>query len=102
MNYNQCLVLVRTMYYENYGSVDSVHWKPKGVREFKVVMDVDNMFYMRDKVEEMFRVMCDRMRDDFYNFYRFDYTSYEVFFEEPTDVTEKFNQLWNEKIKVGN
>jgi hypothetical protein len=44
------LVRITAQYYENYGSSEAPHWKPKGGHEFSLRADSDLFFYCKRSV----------------------------------------------------
>lgn len=100
MDYNKCLVKVTCQYYENYGfSEGEVSWKTKGGTYYQLYMSVDDVMYGEDKMVEVLKEYFSKLGNDFW---KVEYLTHEIQFFETEDITQEFNTLWDEKMKVGN
>ena len=84
------LVQITTQFFENYGSIESPHWKPKGSLMFKMYVDSDDFFYLEEQCIEAIRLLLFEKSN---NHERFDYVSHELVFQEPIMIHEKEFQM---------
>lgn len=82
------LVRITAQYYENYGSAQAPHWKPKGGQEFTVRADSDSFFYCKEECVLAIKKMLKARSNDYC---RYQYIDHDVVFDEPIPLsTEEF------------
>ena len=96
----ETLVRIESQYYENYGSAEAPHWKPKGGQEFTVRIDSDIIFYNKEGAESVIAHMLDDRSNE--------YVRYELIYMEPVfcepialDV-DIFNALYDAQCEMAN
>ena len=96
------LVHIFTQYYENYGSVEAPHWKPKGGQMFSVNVDSDALMYCEDDVIINTMKHAVSQHDSF--LFKYEYVSHELVFSDIISLNdEEFaNQLYDENCKFHN
>ena len=87
------LVRIESQYYENYGSAEAPHWKPKGGQEFTIRIDSDILLYNKEGAESVIAQMLD---DNSTEYSRYEFISMEPVFCEPIELdTYIFNALYD-------
>lgn len=87
------LVRIESQYYENYGSAEAPHWKPKGGQEFSIRIDSDILFYNKEGAETVIALMLERWSNEYA---RYELISMEPIFCEPIELgTDIFNALYD-------
>jgi hypothetical protein len=80
------LVRITAQYYENYGSAEAPHWKPKGGQEFSLRADSDSFFYCEEEcVKAIKKLLVVRSSD----YVRYEYLEHELVFEEPRELSSE-------------
>jgi hypothetical protein len=88
------LVRIEAQYYENYGTDQAPHWKPKGGQEFCLRADSDSFFYCKEECIKAIEKILSRMSSDYV---RYEYLSHDLVFEEPRVIsTETFEAALQE------
>lgn len=88
----ETLVRIEAQYFENYGSAEAPHWKPKGGQEFTIRIDSDILFYNKEGVESVIAHMLDDLSNDYV---RYELISFEPVFSEPKQLDQSlFDTLY--------
>jgi len=87
------LVRIESQYFENYGSAEAPHWKPKGGQEFTIRIDSDILFYNKEGMESVIANMLDNNSTEYA---RYELISTEPVFCEPIELdSDIFNVLYD-------
>lgn len=88
------LVRIEAQYYENYGTDQAPHWKPKGGQEFSLRADSDSFFYCKEECIKAIQKILSGMSSDYV---RYEYLSHDLVFSEPHVIhTEAFEAALQE------
>ena len=94
----ETLVRIESQYYENYGSAEAPHWKPKGGQEFTVRIDSDILFYNKEGAESVIAHMLDDRSNEYV---RYELISMEPVFYEPIALdVDIFNALYDAQVEM--
>ena len=96
---SQNTVIISTQTFENYGTSEAPHWKPKGEQTFKLITDTDSFLYGEDTCIKAIETLLVRQSN---TLFRYEYRSHDIIFHEPVelDSTEFETELNNEFAKI--
>jgi len=94
----ETLVRIESQYYENYGSAEAPHWKPKGGQEFTVRIDSDIILWDQEGAESVIAHMLDDRSNEYV---RYELISMEPVFCEPIALdVDIFNALYDAQVEM--
>lgn len=83
--------------FENYGSANNPHWKPKGGLEYTAYVSDSMRMYASD--EEIKDICIDVLEAESNDYQRVEYVQHE-FADTSIEVTDKFKALFNRKFQT--
>ena len=89
------LVRITAQYYENYGSAEAPHWKPKGGMKFSLRADSDSFFYCTEECVKAIKMLLAAKSGDFT---RLEYLEHELVFEEPRVLSSEDFEMALQKV----
>jgi hypothetical protein len=90
------LVRITAQYYENYGTAEAPHWKPKGGQEFSLRADSDLFFYGQEEcVKAIKMLLVDKSSD----YARYEYLEHDLVFEEPRQLSSEDFETAFQKVR---
>ena len=75
------LIIISAQCFENYGTPDSPHWKPKGEQKFNLSADTDHFFYGEEACIKAINTLLKRHHSN--EMWKFEYRSHEIIFHKP-------------------
>ena len=78
MDYNTIIISAQS--FENYGSTEAPHWKPKGEQTFSLQADADDFFYGENACVKAIERLLARQSNAMF---RYEYRSHDIVFHEP-------------------
>ena len=94
----ETLVRIESQYFENYGTAEAPHWKPKGGQEFTIRIDSDILFYNKEGAESVIAHMLDDRSNEYV---RYELISMEPVFCEPIALNvDIFNALYDAQCEM--
>jgi hypothetical protein len=89
------LVRITAQYYENYGSAEVPHWKPKGGQEFSLRADSDLFFYGQEECVKAIKMVLVGKSSDYV---RYEYLEHDLVFEEPRQLSSEDFEIALQKV----
>ena len=89
------LVRITAQYYENYGSAEAPHWKPKGGHEFSLRADSDLFFYCEEECVKAIKMLLAAKSGDYV---RLEYLEHELVFQEPSLLSSEDFEMAFQKV----
>jgi hypothetical protein len=83
--------------FENYGSSENPHWKPKGEQKFSLKADSDYFFYGEDNCVCAINKLLAKHSNEMV---RFEYRSHEIVFNDIIELdTEQFYEEYDRLVE---
>ena len=89
------LVRITAQYFENYGSAEAPHWKPKGGQEFSLRADSDLFFYSEEECVGAIKMLLAAKSGDYA---RYEYLGHELVFEAPRELSSEDFEMALQKV----
>jgi hypothetical protein len=89
------LVRITAQYYENYGTAEAPHWKPKGGQEFSLRADSDSFFYCQEECVKAIKMVLAAKSGDYV---RYEYLEHDLVFEEPRQLSSEDFEMALQKV----